>query len=118
MRLTIKIDRRDQAMQPSFAVLWLDTEEQLWSREAHQGIDLPTWGMVKDVEGAIALCSADSGEAVCRLQGLSFDAIAPVAWSGRGKALLASQQAEGDWRLQAVETGTVQPETRGFTVVR
>ncbi|MDR5667698.1 DUF3564 domain-containing protein, partial [Burkholderia cenocepacia] len=52
MRLTIRINGSESATRHSFAVLWVDTDEGLWSREAHQGIDLPTWGKVRDVEGA------------------------------------------------------------------
>lgn len=74
MRLTIRINGSESATRHAFAVLWVDTDEGLWSREAHQGMDLPTCGKVRDVEGAMALCAADSGNAVCQLKGLSFDA--------------------------------------------
>ncbi|WP_323121343.1 DUF3564 family protein [Burkholderia alba] len=119
MRLTIRINGSSPSTQQSFAVLWLDTEEQLWSREAHQGINLPTWGKVKDVEGAIALCAADSGEALCQLQGLSFEKVGPTVDAGHGDVVLGDKRyAEGAWRLQAVDACSLQPETRGFTVVR
>lgn len=52
MRLTIRINGSESATRQAFAVLWVDTDEGLWSREAHQGLDLPTWGKVRDVEGA------------------------------------------------------------------
>lgn len=41
MRLTILINGSDPTVSHDYAVLWLDTEEHRWSREAHQGIDLP-----------------------------------------------------------------------------
>ncbi|RQR65836.1 DUF3564 family protein [Burkholderia sp. Bp9126] len=113
MRLTIRINGSESATRQSFAVLWVDTDERLWSREAHQGIDLPTWGKVKDVEGAMALCAADSGRAVCRLQGLSFDA----KQREQGTAELAGEHAKGAWRLQEVDTCTIQPEYKEFISV-
>ncbi|AOJ78087.1 DUF3564 family protein [Burkholderia ubonensis] len=112
MRLTIRINGSEAATRQSFAVLWVDTDEGLWSREAHQGIDLPTWGKVKDVEGAMALCAADSGKAVCKLQGLSFDA----TQREQGTAVLAGEH-EGAWRLQAVDRSTAEPEYREFISV-
>lgn len=120
MRLTIRINASSQATsrQASYAVLWVDTDEQLWSREAHQGIDLPQWGKVKHVEGAVALCAADGDEALCRLQGLSIDRVMGVAAdAGQGTALLGSSSG-GAWRLQAVDRCATQSENRGFTVVR
>ncbi|AOJ04284.1 MULTISPECIES: DUF3564 family protein [Burkholderia] len=118
MRLTIRINGSDSSAQ-QFAVLWLDTEEHLWSREAHQGIDLPTWGKMKDVEGAIALCSADSGEALCRLQGLSFSNVQPSSEDEEHGAVdLGGKRPQGAWRLQAVDSESFQPEHQGFTVVR
>ncbi|AGK49793.1 MULTISPECIES: DUF3564 family protein [Burkholderia] len=117
MRLTIRINGSGSSAQ-QFAVLWLDTDEQLWSREAHQGIDLPTWGKVKDVEGAVALCSADSGEALCRLQGLSFSNVERSSDEEHGDAVLGGENPQGAWRLQAVDSASIQPEHQGFTVVR
>ncbi len=122
MRLTIRINESGSAThQPSFAVLWVDTDEQLWSREAHQGIDLPRWGKVKHMEGVVALCAADGGEALCRLQGLSFDALvgAPSSGAGgHGAADLGSRHGTpGAWHLQAVERCTTQAENAGFLTV-
>lgn len=119
MRLTIRINGSSQAThQSSFAVLWVDTDEQLWSREAHQGIDLPRWGTIRHVEGAVALCTADGGEALCRLQGLSIDRLTgSEAADEHGDAQLGEQSAGGAWRLQAVERYATQAENRGFTVV-
>ncbi|RQS36428.1 DUF3564 family protein [Burkholderia sp. Bp8992] len=112
MRLTIRINGSDSATRHAFAVLWVDTDEGLWSREAHQGIDLPTWGKVRDVEGAMALCAADSGNAVCQLKGLSFGAMQRE----QGPAVLAGDHA-GAWRLQEVDRCTTQPEYREFISV-
>jgi hypothetical protein len=119
MRLTIRINSNDSATRQSYAVLWVDTDEGLWSREAHQGIDLPTWGKVKDVEGAMALCAADSGQAVCRLQGLSFAATQRSAGSRRdqGTAVIAGRHTRSAWRLQAVDTCTKAPEYEEFISV-
>ena len=98
MRLTIRINGSESATRHAFAVLWVDTDEGLWSREAHQGMDLPTWGKVRDVEGAMALCAADSGNAVCQLKGLSFDA----TQREQGAVLAGNHPARGDCRLSIV----------------
>ena len=113
MRLTIRINGSESATRHSFAVLWVDTDEGLWSREAHQGIDLPTWGKIRDVEGAMALCAADSGNAVCQLKGLSFDAMRRE----QGPAVLAGEHPDGAWRQHAVDTSTTQPAYRDFIYV-
>ena len=113
MRLTIRINGSDSATRHAFAVLWVDTDEGLWSREAHQGFNLPTWGKVKDVEGAMALCAADGGKAVCRLQGLSFD----TASHEHGAAVMEGSQAKNAWQLQEVDTFTIEPEYKEFISV-
>ncbi|WP_175685427.1 DUF3564 family protein [Burkholderia anthina] len=113
MRLTIRINGSESATRHAFAVLWVDTDEGLWSREAHQGIDLPTWGKVRDVEGAMALCAADGGNAVCQLKGLSSDA----TQREQGSAVLAGEHPDGAWRLQAVDHCKVEPEYEEFISV-
>jgi hypothetical protein len=120
MRLTIRINASSQTSRhASYAVLWVDTDEQLWSREAHQGLDLPRWGKVRNVEGVVALCAAEGDEALCRLQGLSIDRTAAGAPdAGGGAALLGDTAPQGAWHLQAVDRCATQPEHRGFTVVR
>ena len=112
MRLTIRINGSESATRQAFAVLWVDTDEGLWSREAHQGLDLPTWGKVRDVEGAMALCAADGGNAVCQLKGLSFGA----TQREQGPAVLAGNHP-GPWRLQAVARCMIAPEYREFISV-
>ncbi|KAF1017906.1 MAG: DUF3564 family protein [Burkholderia sp.] len=121
MRLTIRINASNQTTQrqASYAVLWIDTDEQLWSREAHQGIDLPQWGKVKHLEGSVALCAAEGDAALCRLQGLSIDRVMGVAGdAGQGTALLGSSSSDGAWRLQAIDRCVKPSENHGFTVVR
>ncbi|MBR8181339.1 DUF3564 family protein [Burkholderia ambifaria] len=113
MRLTIRINGSELATRHAFAVLWVDTDEGLWSREAHQGIDLPTWGKVRDVEGAMALCPADGGKVVCQLKGLSSSA----TQREQGPAVLAGEHPEGAWRLQAVDRSKVDSENHEFTSV-
>ena len=57
MRLTILINGSDPSVNHDYAVLWLDIEQHRWSREAHQGIDFPAWGEVRDVDGVTMLCA-------------------------------------------------------------
>jgi hypothetical protein len=113
MRLTIRINGSESETRQSYAVLWVDTDEGLWSREAHQGIDLPSWGKVRDVEGEMALCAGDSGSAVCQLKGLTFGA----TQREQGPAVLAGAHPAGAWRLQAVDRCTTRPEYQEFISV-
>ena len=113
MRLTIRINGSESATRHSFAVLWVDTDEGLWSREAHQGIDLPTWGKIRDVEGAMALCAAPGANAVCLFRGRSCVVRRPQP----APAVPAGAHPDGAWRLQAVDTCTTQPEYREFISV-
>ena len=56
MRLTILINGSDPTVNHDYAVLWLDTEQHRWSREAHEGVHLPPWGELRDSDGVTALC--------------------------------------------------------------
>ena len=67
----------------------------------------------EDLEGAMALCAADGGSAVCQLKGLSFDA----TQREQGPAVLAGEHPDGAWRLQAVDHCKVEPEYHEFISV-
>jgi hypothetical protein len=117
MRLTILINGPDPTVNHDYAVLWLDTEEHVWSRESHDGIDLPPWGDVHDENGITKLCPHSGDTPVCTLSGLRFDRDRGVAaaqgeaeWSCTAKHVLTG----GLWRLQAVEKKSVQPENSVF----
>jgi len=73
MRLTILINGSDPTVNHDYAVLWLDTDEHRWSREAHEGIDLPPWGELHDTDGVTKLCDPSTNAPLCTLSGLQVD---------------------------------------------
>jgi Protein of unknown function (DUF3564) len=117
MRLTILINGPDPTVNHDYAVLWLDTEERVWSRESHDGIDLPPWGDVRDENGVIKLCPHSEDTPVCTLSGLRVDRDRIVA-AAQGAAEWSSATKRSPrgslWRLQAVEKKSVQPENSVF----
>ncbi len=121
MRLTILINGPDPTVNHDYAVLWLDTEEHVWSRESHDGIDLPAWGDVRDENGVIKLFPHSVDTPVCTLSGLRVDRDRGVAaaqgaaeWSCTSKPSLIG----GLWRLQAVEKKSTRPENSVFPFQR
>jgi hypothetical protein len=117
MRLTILINGSDPTVNHDYAVLWLDTDEHRWSREAHEGIDLPPWGELHDTNGVTTLCAPSADAPLCTLRGLHVDrkqnvsaAQGDAAWSGE------RQPAASYWRLQAVDRQPVHAEHRVFDV--
>lgn len=117
MRLTILINGPDPTVNHDYAVLWLDTKEHVWSRESHDGIDLPEWGDMRDEDGVTKLCPHQNSTPVCTLSGLHVDrdervaaAQGPAEWSCAAKPLSTG----GLWRLQAVEKKAVLPENSVF----
>lgn len=112
MRLTVRIKQDGSHSARAFAVLWLDTEQRVWSREAHQGIDLPDGGTLESQGGTVALQCADDHHTVCRLQGLSFSSLSSVP--KEGQADLPANRAHGAWRVQAVDDSSSAPENAIF----
>jgi hypothetical protein len=116
MRLTILINGSDPTVNHDYAVLWLDTDERVWSRESHDGIDLPPWGELRDEGGVTKLCAPTAEQPLCTLSGLHVEADCPTAaqggasWSSSGKPV----KTDGVWRLQAVEKRAVLPEHSVF----
>lgn len=117
MRLTILINGPDPTVNHDYAVLWLDTDKHVWSRESHNGIDLPAWGDVKDERDGVKLCPHSVETPVCTLSGLHVDPDEHVATAqGTAEWSCTSTRAPmgGLWRLQAVEKKSVLPENSVF----
>ncbi|ADG19001.1 hypothetical protein QF000_004440 [Paraburkholderia atlantica] len=117
MRLTILINGSDPTVSHDYAVLWLDTDEHRWSREAHQGIDLPPWGELRDENGVTTLCAPSADAPLCTLRGLHVDrkervsaAQGAAAWT----ALRTRKATSGFWRLQAVDRQKTRAENSVF----
>jgi hypothetical protein len=102
MRLTILINGSDPTVSHDYAVLWLDTDQHRWSREAHQGIDLPPWGELHDEDGVTTLCAPSNDAPLCTLRGLHVDRMHNRA------------PTSGFWRLQAVDRQDVHAENSVF----
>ncbi|CAB3756171.1 DUF3564 domain-containing protein [Paraburkholderia humisilvae] len=113
MRLTILINGSDPTVNHDYAVLWLDTEQGCWSREAHEGVFLPPWGELHDQDGVTTLCAPSAAAPLCTLQGLHIDRRQRVS-SSQGCAAWESESTHspmnGFWRLQAVDRQPVKAE--------
>jgi hypothetical protein len=116
MRLTILVNGSDPTVNHDYAVLWLDTEERVWSRESHNGIDLPPWGEMRDENGVTNLCAPTADTPLCTLRGLHVDRDQPSAAQGAAEWSCTARRVpmDGVWRLQAVERRSVQPENSVF----
>lgn len=117
MRLTILINGPDPTVNHDYAVLWLDTEQQRWSRESHDGVDLPEWGELRDADGVTALCAPSTEEPLCTLRGLHVDRRQQVSKSqGDATWSRAASHApmSGFWRLQAVDRQAIRAENSLF----
>ncbi|WP_321889481.1 DUF3564 family protein [Paraburkholderia bannensis] len=116
MRLTILINGPDPTVNHDYAVLWLDTDEQRWSREAHSGVDLPEWGEMATAGSRTILAGAGSREPLCVLNNLQVsrhgevsgaDGIASMTQDPRSKTAW-------HWRLQAVDRTGARAESALF----
>jgi hypothetical protein len=119
MRVTIKLDAFDHADSDAFAVLWLDRETQRWSREGHEALDLPTWGILRELPQGRAICDATRGRTLMMLQALAFEACAPQdVQEARGPAEYFPTEGNaadtGHWHVQCVEREPIQAEHDSF----
>ena len=117
MRLTILINGSDPTVNHDYAVLWLDTDQHRWSRESHEGIDLPKWGEMRDTNGVTSLCAPLDSAPLCTLSGLHVNRRQEIS-SSHGDATWSCESShermEGKWRLQAVDRQAVQAENALF----
>lgn len=107
MRLTILINGSDPSENHDYAVLWLDMEDLRWSREAHSGVDLPSWGIIRTDEKAITLLDSASPEPLCILRRLRIGLRNEISGAD-GPVTLSEERRPGclidwHWRLQAVD---------------
>jgi Protein of unknown function (DUF3564) len=107
MRLTIYVDENLATPDTPFAVVWLDLDDNVWSRESHAGVALPSWGSLKRGTDAISLCPPDSSVPLCTLLGIeSARASVERPSSGVATWMIPEPQAApiaGRWHLQAVD---------------
>jgi len=132
MRLTldlISFDFDDAA----FASLWLDTEMHRWSRESHELLNLPGWGVLVSVKGETRLCGQSETEpaTIVRLEMLDLDQLSestrthersePPGTHDRstGRALLYGADAGGKpsvgkWKILYIDHETTRAEHSYF----
>jgi hypothetical protein len=113
MRLTILINGSDPTVNHDYAVLWLDTDQRRWSRESHDGINLPEWGELRDADGVTSLCAPRDDAPLCTLRGLHVNRRQEIS-SAHGDATWSCKSShrpmQGQWRLQAVDRKVVRAE--------
>lgn len=116
MRLTILINGPDPTVNHDYAVLWLDTQEQRWSREAHSGVDLPAWGEIVTRGSETVLCASTTVEPLCVLHDLHITRRNDVSRSDGLVSLAydALKKTTWRWRLQAVDRAPVRAESALF----
>ncbi|MEM5450693.1 MULTISPECIES: DUF3564 family protein [Paraburkholderia] len=110
MRLTILINGSDPAVNHEFALVWIDLDQKRWSRESHEGVDLPSWGDVRAGGDETVLCAPQTDAPLCIMRGLSLNERQEVH-SGHGDASWpdnsACRETAWQWRLQAVDRKSV-----------
>jgi hypothetical protein len=116
MRLTILINGPDPTVNHDYAVLWIDTEEHRWSREARSGVDLPEWGTVETCGTRTVLTGSASTEPLCVLHDLRISRRGEVGGADGIASLAQDPQSQTiwRWRLQAVDRTKVQAENALF----
>lgn len=127
MRITIKLDALNQETESAYAVLWLDKERGRWSREAHDRIELPTWGTWEVTPCGTLLRGPDTSAPVAMLEGLELAALkaafraADVMASQCGRALVfgsGESNAHGGawyWHIQCVDSESTIAEHEIFS---
>jgi hypothetical protein len=113
MRLTILINGSDPSVHHDFALVWIDLDQQRWSRESHAGVDLPSWGDVRAEGDETVLCAPQNDTPVCIMRGLGLSAGQAID-SGKGDASWTGNNARNEtawqWRLQAIDRKSVRAE--------
>ena len=74
MRLTLHLDTFDRLNPMAFVILWINKETRQWSREGHQGLDLPEWGALHVDCGNTLVCGPHDSTPFCVLEGLDLNA--------------------------------------------
>lgn len=129
MRITIKLDAFNQDVDSAYAVLWLDKERGRWSREAHDRIELPSWGTWEFTPGGTLLRGLRTSAAVAMLEGLRLAAREPASGTaelmtaqrgravvfGCGESNVSRVMNSGYWHIQCVDSETTIPEHEIFS---
>jgi uncharacterized protein DUF3564 len=106
MRLSILINTPDPTTGHEYAVLWVDTENHDWSVDTRHGIELPSTGDIRDVDGVLTLCEHGCDDPFVTLYGMHIDRrgnILSAQGGARWMSGVRHRPVDGYWRLRAVE---------------
>lgn len=118
MRITIHLATFDRIDPTGYAVLWLDDESLMWSREAHMGLPLPRWGTLRPNPDETLLCASHGGWPRCELQGLHLRRQNGPFEGETGCALWYEENGSvakaGSWHVQCVDDTATSAESSMF----
>jgi hypothetical protein len=117
MRITLHLDTFD-ADPCAYAILWLDDQSLKWSREAHAGLALPAWGILRTQAKGTLICGSPKTRSLFLLEGLQlgkhggpFEGEAgTVHWCGPESAKTES----GHWHVRCTDSENIHPESSLF----
>ena len=135
MRLTLELKSFKDFGETAFASLWLDTRLWRWSRESHELLELPKWGIVVPAAGETHLCgqTESAPRVIACLENLNLDKLVSSTGThdfnappgphnqSRGRALLyelnneEKKPSEGRWRVLFIDRETTVAERSNFT---
>jgi len=122
MRLILHPNTFDRLNPTAFGILWLDKETRQWSREGHQGLDLPQWGALHVDSGNRLVCGHHDSTPFCVLEGLDLNApggpfegeTGHAQWcANEGRTLMSDR-----WHVQCIDTESPDPESSIFAGLR
>lgn len=117
MRITLHLDTFDN--DPcAYAILWLDDKSLRWSREAHAGLTLPRWGLLRSEPDGTLISGPSGTRPLSMLEGLSIGRHGGPLEGETGRACLYAigsiVQASGHWHVQCVDNENTEPEFSVF----
>jgi hypothetical protein len=114
MRITVHLDTFDRINPCAYAILWLDDASLKWSREAHMGLELPEWGLLRMEANRTLLCGQFGGKPLGVLEGLALRKHGGPFEGETGRAHWYTHDAAtgepGHWHVQCVDEQTTEPE--------
>jgi hypothetical protein len=131
MRITLDLYSFAHLSQAAYASLWLDTEMRRWSREGHELLELPKWGILELAPGVTLLCGETDNCPIVALEKLDLyssvqlqrtggrhsDAGPHEGASGRALMYLSDEEKKppiGKWRILCVDHETIRAEHSNF----
>ena len=120
MRITLHRDTFDRIDPNAYAIIWLDKQTHVWSREGHAGLQLPEWGKLRfDARGTL-VCGQHDARPLVIVEGLAIEAQTGPFEVESGDALWCCSEGEsgprvaGHWHVQCVDRDTVVAEHSVF----